>query len=285
MAPQAAQLEYSLPEVYNRQGQRLPNMFELPSDDPEEPGLPDYFHYLQPPLLSQTCHTGGPCFSCGDMQIYFDENHPLYYKRADWFVALVPPTYYGFKRESFLVWQEKAVPFLVVELLSFGTRKQDLFKTERKPGKPPCKLEVYEDILQIPYYVVHDEEGCDFIAWHWEDGGYREMVKHNGRIALPEIGLELGIWAGVIEDANANGVSGNWLRFFKEGKMIPTHEEKAAMEKTAKEWERAEKERERAEKERERAEKEQAHAALERERAEKERLLALLKKAGVDPEG
>lgn len=26
----------------------LPTMYDLPSEDPEEPGLPDEFHYYQP---------------------------------------------------------------------------------------------------------------------------------------------------------------------------------------------------------------------------------------------
>ncbi|MEQ8467250.1 MAG: hypothetical protein RIC07_27245, partial [Coleofasciculus sp. E1-EBD-02] len=28
--------------------QTLPTMYDLPSDNPEEPGLPDEFHFLQP---------------------------------------------------------------------------------------------------------------------------------------------------------------------------------------------------------------------------------------------
>ena len=32
----------------------LPTMYDLPSENPEEPGLPDEFHDFQPQLLSQT---------------------------------------------------------------------------------------------------------------------------------------------------------------------------------------------------------------------------------------
>jgi len=32
----------------------LPTMYDLPSEDPEEPGLPDEFHLLQPELLRST---------------------------------------------------------------------------------------------------------------------------------------------------------------------------------------------------------------------------------------
>ncbi len=36
----------------------LPTMYDLPSEDPEEPGLPDEFHDLQPQLLSRTLRLG-----------------------------------------------------------------------------------------------------------------------------------------------------------------------------------------------------------------------------------
>ncbi|NES87318.1 MAG: Uma2 family endonuclease, partial [Moorea sp. SIO2B7] len=32
----------------------LPTMYDLPSEDPEEPGLPDEFHLWQPQLCSET---------------------------------------------------------------------------------------------------------------------------------------------------------------------------------------------------------------------------------------
>ena len=32
----------------------LPTMYDLPSEDPEEPGLPDEFHIYQPQLLRDT---------------------------------------------------------------------------------------------------------------------------------------------------------------------------------------------------------------------------------------
>ncbi|MFM6154924.1 MAG: hypothetical protein ACKPE3_18320, partial [Sphaerospermopsis kisseleviana] len=37
----------------------LPTMYDLPSDNLEEPGLPDEFHLLQPELLRSTFHPPG----------------------------------------------------------------------------------------------------------------------------------------------------------------------------------------------------------------------------------
>ena len=38
---------------------RLPTMYDLPSEDPEEPGLPDEFHYYQPQLLRENISPRG----------------------------------------------------------------------------------------------------------------------------------------------------------------------------------------------------------------------------------
>jgi hypothetical protein len=37
----------------------FPTMYDLPSEDPEEPGLPDDYHDLQPQLLSRTLRLSG----------------------------------------------------------------------------------------------------------------------------------------------------------------------------------------------------------------------------------
>ncbi len=67
----------------------LPSMDDLPSEDPQEPGLPDEYHYLQPQLLSATfCPPGYPStqvFSAGDLNLYYWLRQPNWYKRPDWF--------------------------------------------------------------------------------------------------------------------------------------------------------------------------------------------------------
>lgn len=56
----------------------LPTMYDLPSEDPEEPGLPDEYHYLQPQLLSATFrltnYSSDQVFSVGDMNLYTEGN-------------------------------------------------------------------------------------------------------------------------------------------------------------------------------------------------------------------
>ncbi|WP_410503748.1 hypothetical protein [Leptolyngbya sp. 7M] len=66
----------------------LPSMYDLPSEDPEEPGLPDEFHDLQPQLLSRTLYLSqysrNQCFTASDLNLYYDLNHPLWHKRPDY---------------------------------------------------------------------------------------------------------------------------------------------------------------------------------------------------------
>jgi len=68
--------QYPVPQTDPPKSPRetLPTMYDLPSEDPEEPGLPDEFHDLQPQLLSLTfCPPHYPpsrVFSASDMNLY-----------------------------------------------------------------------------------------------------------------------------------------------------------------------------------------------------------------------
>jgi Uma2 family endonuclease len=118
----------------------LPTMYDLPSEDPEEPGLPDVgaspskdvFHDFQPQLLSRTLALTGysrtDYFTASDLNLYYDVHHPLWHKRPDWFLAVgVPRLYDGHDlRNSYVLWQEGKPPYVVVEFLSPGTEAEDL---------------------------------------------------------------------------------------------------------------------------------------------------------------
>ncbi|MCY7272615.1 MAG: Uma2 family endonuclease, partial [Phormidesmis sp. CAN_BIN44] len=67
----------------------LPTMYDLPSENPEEPGLPDEFHLLQPRLLEETFlppdYLSEDVFMGSDLNLYYDVRHTGWYKRPDWF--------------------------------------------------------------------------------------------------------------------------------------------------------------------------------------------------------
>ena len=208
----------------------LPTMYDLPSEDPEEPGLPDEYHYLQPQLLSATLrltdYSEDEIFSVGDMNLYYDVEHPLWYKRPDWFGVVGAPRLYEGRdmRLSYVVWQERVNPFVVVELLSPGTEKEDLGRTERGADTPPTKWEVYEQILRIPYYILFDRYTSELKAFRLVGGRYQAMEILDQPVSIPEWGVRIGVWQGGYQ-----GIERLWLRWCDaDGRLIPTAEERAA---------------------------------------------------------
>ena len=232
----------------------LPTMYDLPSEDPEESGLPDVrvsasrdvFHNLQPQLLSATLRLSGyardQIFTGTDLNLYYDVRHPQWYKRPDWFLVVgVPRLYDGMDlRSSYVIWQEGVDPFVVVELLSPGTEKEDLGEyaelgegsdlgiatselgrsadTVPEVGNgratreiPPCKWQVYEQILRVPYYVVFSRYTNRVRFFQLTGGRYQEQAidPTQPRLWIPELGLGLGLWQGEFE-----GVTRQWLRWY-----------------------------------------------------------------------
>ncbi|MEQ8384058.1 MAG: Uma2 family endonuclease [Coleofasciculus sp. A1-SPW-01] len=271
----------------------LPTMYDLPSENPEEPGLPDEFHYRQPPLLSLTfCPSNYPpdeVFSAGDMNLYYDVRHYSWYKRPDWFGVVGVPKLYDNQdlRLSYVMWQELVRPTVIVEFLSPGTEKEDLGRTTRLSSEPPTKWEVYEQIIGVPYYIVFDRYRDRLRGFALTGGFYQELELTEPRIWIPPLELGLGLWSGEYE-----GINRLWLRWYDaEGNWIltPTEREAVAQGELETERQRAESERQRAESERQRAETERQRAETERQRAETEqqrsqRLKELLLSNGIDPD-
>ncbi len=199
----------------------MPTMYDLPSEDPEDPGSPDSFHPLQATLLLLTFQPPNwdpeMVYSQFLLYIYYDVNHPLWYKRPDWFgVVGVPRLYQGRDmRLSYVMWQEKISPLIVVELLSPGTEDEDLGLTTIAPGKPtvsldkhekivshtcqvtqPTKWHVYEQIMRVPYYVIYNRYTEELQVFRLVKNRYQMTALTQGRLLIPEIQLSLGLWRG-----------------------------------------------------------------------------------------
>jgi len=238
-------------------------MYDLPSENPQEPGLPDEFHIFQPQLLRETFlppnYLEDQVFVASDLNLYYDVGHPLWYKRPDWFAVLDVPKLYEPQelRLSYVVWQEGVNPFVVVELLSPGTEKEDLGQTLRDVDQPPTKWEVYERILRVPYYIVFNRYTNQLRAFQLQGGKYTELELRQARVWIDDIKLGLGLWQGVYK----KGGERQWLRWYDAlGNWIVTPEER---------------ERQIAERERQIA---------ERERRRAERLAEQLRTLGVEPD-
>ena len=231
----------------------LPTMYDLPSEDSEEPGLPDEFHDLQPQLLSATFrlqdYAADQIFTASDLNLYYDVHHQLWYKRPDWFAVVdVPRLYRGTDmRLSYVMWQELVSPFVMVELLSPGTEQEDLGQISSEAAavdKPPSKWRVYERILRVPYYIVFDRYTDRLRVFHLIDGHYEVMNLPDNRLWMPDLKIGIGTWQGTYQ-----GVERLWLRCFNaKGSWIPTADEQVSVAEQAllQERQRADSARQRA---------------------------------------
>ncbi|WP_061546572.1 Uma2 family endonuclease [Cylindrospermopsis raciborskii] len=285
----------------------LPTMYDLPSENPEEPGLPDEFHNFQPQLLRETCQSSvyprEEMFIGTDLNLYYDVHHFSWYKRPDWFLVLGAPASKTQQdmRLSYVIWQEGFAPFLIVELLSPGTEAEDLGKTSRSANKPPTKWQVYEQYLRSPYYIIFDRYENQLRVFQLLGIKYQAVELTEPKYWFAELKLGVGVWSGKYQ-----GTEGLWLRWYNEdGDWILTSDETAEREKQRAEQERLAKEQaeamtiqerqqrelaeglviqERAEKQREREQREIAEAMAIEEREKKEKLAARLRSLGINPD-
>jgi Uma2 family endonuclease len=262
---------YNLDPIYPKR-QSLPTMYDLPSEDPEEDGLPDEFHDTQPQILKETCRSpvipDRAMFIGTDLNLYYDSQHPLWHKRPDWFLVLgvASSSQQQEMRWSYVIWEESVDPFLVVELLSPGTEADDLGQNLREVNQPPTKWQVYEQVLRIPYYVLFDRYVHEFRLFRLEGTRYQAVDISGQGYWFEELGLGLGVWSGWYDRHE-----GQWLRWYtRSGEWVPTLAEQVQAEQ-----QRAEDERQRAEDERQRAED-------ERQRAD--RLATKLRELGINPD-
>ncbi|MEK0183194.1 Uma2 family endonuclease, partial [Microcoleus anatoxicus] len=143
-----------IPDSQSSPAKALPTMYDLPSEDPEEPGLPDEYHQWQAQLLSASCipsnYPADRVFSASDLNLYYDSDHPNWYKRPDWYLVVGVSRFYQDRdlRQSYVIWDEAVNPLIAIEFLSPSTEDEDLGLTESEPNKPPTKWQVYERILK-----------------------------------------------------------------------------------------------------------------------------------------
>jgi len=267
----------------------LPDMYDLPSEHPED-NVPDMYHPWQAQLLSETFEPPDYNYdrriTATELYIYYDVNNTSYYKQPDWFAVLGNDFLYKKHdiRHSYVIWKEKVIPSVVVELLSPKNRKEDLGQNTRKPDEPPTKWEVYEQILCIPYYVIFDRYTNELRVFKLKGNRYYEQNLADNRIWLKELKLGVGLWQGEYYHLERL-----WLRWYDtKDEWIPTPAEKekkrADMEK-----QRAETEKQRADMEKQRAEtektqKENVQKQIEKERERTQRLLAQLNALGIKPD-
>jgi Uma2 family endonuclease len=194
----------------------LATMYDLPSEEVGESDLPDEFHFLQALLLKKTFKPptvpDDQVFSASDTYLYYDHRHTNIYKQLDWFGVIgVQHRYKGPSfRLSYMIWQERVTPLIVVELLAPDVDEGELTRSQGEPDEHPTKWEVYEQILRVPYYALFGRQETELRVFQLRDGRYAEVNGHSGRVWIAEAGLWLGLWNGRYH----GGEDRMWLRWF-----------------------------------------------------------------------
>ena len=171
-------------------------------------------------------------------------------------------------RRSYTPWTEGDGVAIVMEFLS----EDDNGEHSARDLPPYGKLYFYEQILQVPTYVIFDPQEGLMTVRQLQNGTY-QIIPHNAddRVWIPSVELFLGVWIGIRE-----GVPAKWLRWWDaQGNLLLW-----AAEQTEQERQRVELERQRANQECDRANQESDRA--NRAEAERDRLLAKLKALGLD---
>jgi len=224
----------------------LPDDFQLEDEPVENTGQPiiagalreslEISGFIQPQMLIAS--NFGLCATI---------NGQFIVKAPDWvYVAHVNQVLSD--RKSYTPNLEGDVPQVVMEFLS-DTDGQEY---SVKRTYPPGKWFFYEQILQVPVYVIFDPSDGLLEFYQLENGRYElKQPDENGRHWMDATKLFLGTWQGTKEAR-----TGYWLRWWDQsGNLLPWAVELIEIE------------RQRA----------------EQERQQKERLLAFLRSQGIDP--
>lgn len=217
----------------------LPNDFHLEDDPVENTGQPllagalreslEIIGFIQPQML--VASNFGLCATL---------NGQFIAKAPDWvYVARVNQVLAN--RRSYTPILEGDIPAVVMEFLS-DTEDREY---SVKPTYPPGKWFFYEQVLQVPIYIIFEPDGGLLEFYQRENGRYQlKQPDANGRHWIAEMGLFLGTWQGTKEAR-----TGYWLRWWDEADNLLL-------------W---------------------AVEQIEKERQQKERIIAYLQSQGIDP--
>jgi len=271
----------------------LPDHTELPETDgtfvknfQEHPQSVLLTDSLEPVL--QKLHPEGDYAIGQDCGIYWRLTEPL--ERGaecpDWFyVPNVPPTLDGKVRRSYVLWQEFIAPLIVLEFVSGdGSEERDktpVFVSEQEGRAKPGKFWIYENVIRTPFYGIYEVSKASIELYHLVDGQYQLLpANERGHYPIPALGVELGIWPGVYQNAELA-----WLRWWdSDGNLLLTGWEMTKLSEVRLEQERAKSEQAQLVADQERARADQERARADQERAKSQRLAEKLRAAGIDPD-
>lgn len=190
----------------------LPSSEELLNSD--DTPVDNQLQHLIPALLESTLamiwSERWDWFFGVNMGIYYDPNQPALV--PDGFLSLGVKRFVDeYLRLSYVLWEEKELPILALEVVSQIHR-----------GEYSTKKELYAKKLGILYYVIYNplrRKKSPLEVYRLVDGEY--VLMSGSPVWLPEIGLGIGRHRGIYQ-----GIAREWLYWYdEEGQRLLTLEE------------------------------------------------------------
>lgn len=157
-------------------------------------------------------------------------------KAPDWFyIPSVSPVESGIIRRSYTPHRDGETPAVVMEFLS----ENDNGEYSLRPTFPYGKWWFYEQILQVPIYVIFNPDSGLLEVYKLKSGRYEiQQPDANGRYWIESMKLFLGVWQGTKAER-----TGYWLRWWDEsGNLLLWGTERIEQERARAEEERKAKE-------------------------------------------
>ena len=206
-------------------------------------------------------------------------------KAPDWmYVQPVKPWNSPEPRRSYTPHTQGPVPTVVMEFLS----ETDGGEYSMESGPKIGKWFFYQNIIQVPTYVICEPTSQKLEVYQLEQGLYRKQKPNSAeRYWIPGLDLFLGFWQG-----GRDLRIGRWLRWWSaEGELLLWPEEIADQERQQRQQAQQQVQQERQQRQRAQQQAEQAEerAALAEQRAalaeqQAAQLAAKLKAEGIDLE-
>jgi len=229
--------------------EKLPADFILPDDPVESIAQPLLAAALNESLeLAQ--YLAPEMMIASNMALVVKINQKTIVKAPDWFyVAKVHPVGKNVIRRSYSPHIDGEVPAIVMEFLS----EEETSEYSMRPTPPYGKMYFYEQILQVPIYVIFDPaDGRLEIRTLNSSGKYElQPLDEYGKYFIESLNLYIGTWYGTRLDQTFH-----WLRWWgTDDRILYWGSEKSAQEELLRRDadQRAEAEKQRAEAEKQRA--------------------------------
>ncbi len=140
-------------------------------------------------------------------------NQKMVVKAPDWaYVPSIRVPREEIKR-SYTPQLQGDIPVIVMEFLS----DTEGGEYSSKPTYPPGKWFFYEQVLEVPNYVIFEPDKGELEVYHLDDSGQYQLLNPdaNNRYWIAQMRLFLGVWQGTRENR-----TGYWLRWWNENGQL-----------------------------------------------------------------